>query len=495
MRKKVTIISGLIILILFIITFSMLNKSYSYGLYVDIEGTKGSRVLKYYDSSLDVEISFDEAYKYYGVKNYDYEVKNGEKIYFYKGQEITENEYVKGHASEEADDRASLYGSSAYRVHTTSEFEKAFDDIYNNLKIGEFRIEFSPYEDINFTEVKNYYDTNYGLTNYKQNWYTYAQKGEFEPDRFGLEISGAKNEGELILETYTIRISGNERVIIENYVNKILPYLKGNGTDYEKIALTFNLLKKSEYLVDDGFINDNLSSYTSAYDALITRKTNCIGYSIAFSYIMDKLGIESYIVDNIATVDAVNRVYSSTHTWNIVKLDNVFYKVDVTGNILLKSVSSSEVTDFNNTLSSTNYANAYSVSIDNTSIDKILNEVKNIKTTTTKKVEATTTTKTYPYEKPTNKTTTKLTTKDADGNTYVIVTDKKGNTQTVISTDEDETATADIEKTTNETTQSPKTQKKFNFNYILIPFAIGLIIFLIIYKLIKSKKIHIKLKK
>ena len=62
---------------------------------------------------------------------------------------------------------------------------------------------------------------------------------------------------------------------------------------------------------------------------LINNKTVCIGSATAFSYLMDKLGIESYIVDHIASYDAKNRIYYSSHTYNVVKLDGKYYIVDI----------------------------------------------------------------------------------------------------------------------------------------------------------------------
>lgn len=483
----------------------IVDKSYSYGLTTNISGSKGSRVINYYDVGNENKITFQDAYNYYGVKKYDYRVQNNETIYFYQGNEISQSEYTQGSASEEADNRASLYGTNAYRVHNTQEFKKAFDEIFNNLKIGEIHIEFSPYENIDFNEVKNYYDNNYGVTTINQNYYSYKIKGPQEPDHFGFDINTLKREGELVLDTKNIRITGNERKVLEDFTNKLLPYLKANGSDYEKIYAAYTYIKNTTtYEVDNGFINDLLASNTSAYDALINHRTTCIGYSIAFSYLMDKLGIESYIVDNITEANSQTHTFNSVHTWNIVKLNNVFYKVDLTGSIFLSVVSPSEL--YNNVLplATREYRSSQTVNIDYQSINRVLNESKNIKTTTTKRINPTTTTKTYPYEMPNQgiKTTKKdntqpdatttepttekiITTIDSEGNTWIVTTDEVGNTHTITTKNIEETTTTTKSNTTN------KKKIKINLNYILFPLLGIIILFLIVYKLRNRNKVSI----
>ena len=59
----------------------------------------------------------------------------------------------------------------------------------------------------------------------------------------------------------------------------------------------------------------------SAYSALVTGRSVCAGYSRAFQYIMTRLGIPTYFVSGTAT---------NNHAWNMVKLDDEYYNVDLT---------------------------------------------------------------------------------------------------------------------------------------------------------------------
>lgn len=483
MKKRIITFIILGAIIILIILIGSLKKSYAYGISKKISGTSGQYTLNYIDIESNSIIPFNDAAKYFGVPKYEYMNKDNKTIYFYQGKEISEAEYKKGSSIEAADNRANMYGKSAYRVHNTNEFKHALDDIYTNFKIGEFHIEFSHYEDIDLEEIHKYYKTHYGVLNYNQNYYTYQIKGPLEPARFGLEMNIIKQDEELVINSKNIRISGNERMVLEEFTNGLLPFLNQGKSDYDKILAAYTYLyNTASYITDNGFVDDLISSNTSAYDALINQRTTCIGYSIAFSYLMDKLGVESYIVDNITEVNPTSKTFSSVHTWNIVKLNDVFYKIDLTGNVFLGRVSKNELYDNTKNLASSSYNGNRNINIDYQSINAIRENAKQISTTTTTKVKGTSTTKTYSYELPYNpghgttypneeyKTTTET--------TYIITTDKEGNTIEIpITTEHNETTKTTISPIV------PNKKKKFNFNIVLIPLLVILLILLAILRL------------
>ncbi len=59
----------------------------------------------------------------------------------------------------------------------------------------------------------------------------------------------------------------------------------------------------------------------SAYSALVNGETVCAGYSRAFQYILQQLGIPCYYCTGFA---------GESHAWNIVALDDGYYNVDTT---------------------------------------------------------------------------------------------------------------------------------------------------------------------
>lgn len=59
----------------------------------------------------------------------------------------------------------------------------------------------------------------------------------------------------------------------------------------------------------------------SAYSALVLGRSVCAGYARSFQYLMQQLGIPCYYCMGTSGED---------HAWNIIKLDNTYYNVDVT---------------------------------------------------------------------------------------------------------------------------------------------------------------------
>ena len=74
------------------------------------------------------------------------------------------------------------------------------------------------------------------------------------------------------------------------------------------------LIKKADYARSSAMNQ-------SAYSALVSGDTVCAGYSRAFQYLMQQLGIPCYYCTGYS---------GEEHAWNIVKIDDVYYNVDTT---------------------------------------------------------------------------------------------------------------------------------------------------------------------
>ena len=86
------------------------------------------------------------------------------------------------------------------------------------------------------------------------------------------------------------------------------------STDYEKEKYVYDsIIDVTEYDID-------ASVNQSPYSALVNGKSVCAGYARAFQYIMTKLSIPTYYCAGM----------SKGHAWNIVKLENGYYNVDLT---------------------------------------------------------------------------------------------------------------------------------------------------------------------
>ena len=517
----------ILLLILSVIISAILtinNKSYSITCdYVDVDlvtNSNNTHNLIYYciSGSNKYQISNDDAINYYDKYHY----MTGFGYYFHDGVEIDKDSYEYGRALEERDRVAASYGDAGIRVHSTQEFESKIDDIFNNLSIGDFYFVFSNKENVNVKEVITYLKNKYGVNDVNKNYYKYSLKGDFEPIRevySDATIQSIQNNELFEFNTEAIfRINKSEKEKADNLVNQILPYLTGDGSDYQKILGTYNYIRTYfTYLTDNGFVNNLLASNTSLYDAVVERKSVCIGYSITFSYIMDKFGIDSYIVDVIDYADPSTGSYSSQHSYNLVKLDNKYYVVDTTGGVFLKAVYGLSDNNLSN-LSTTDYQGGNSFNLDINSINNIYNnyngsvtydEITLPSTTTTSRVDITgtlidnnTTKKSSSNTNTDNNTNSNNTSNRAEESSdttsttssykTVYITNEKGekvvdeNNNYVTITDN----TNDTSNTTDNNIDNKSNNKTYSnifVNIILICSAIILLVILIKIKLSKKK--------
>ena len=95
----------------------------------------------------------------------------------------------------------------------------------------------------------------------------------------------------------------------------ILSTARTLGSDFEKEKYVHDALTD---IID---YNTAAPMNQSAYSALVNGSTVCAGYARAFQYLMQQLGIPCYYCTGYA---------GESHAWDIVKLDNDYYNVDVT---------------------------------------------------------------------------------------------------------------------------------------------------------------------
>ena len=104
-----------------------------------------------------------------------------------------------------------------------------------------------------------------------------------------------------------------------NKFNKKVDNIVGNANNYDSDY------EKEKYVHDEilSIVDYDVSApiNQTAYSALINGKTVCSGYSRSFQYIMTRLGIPTYFLTGTA---------KENHAWNIVKLSDGYYNVDLT---------------------------------------------------------------------------------------------------------------------------------------------------------------------
>ncbi|MCR5715666.1 MAG: hypothetical protein K6G23_02310 [Lachnospiraceae bacterium] len=87
------------------------------------------------------------------------------------------------------------------------------------------------------------------------------------------------------------------------------------GSDVEKVKYAH------DYLVDQITYTHTGAADQTIYGGLVQRQCVCAGYSKSFDYMMHKMGIQCTVIVGDAGGD---------HSWNLLKLDNDYYMMDVT---------------------------------------------------------------------------------------------------------------------------------------------------------------------
>lgn len=114
----------------------------------------------------------------------------------------------------------------------------------------------------------------------------------------------------------TINDLESAKAEFEESVNGILSEVSQEWDSYEKERYIHDLLiSRIDY-------NLNSDMNQSAYSALVNGSTVCAGYAKSFQYLMQRLGIPCYYSTGISE--------GESHAWNIVKLEERFYNIDLT---------------------------------------------------------------------------------------------------------------------------------------------------------------------
>ncbi len=249
-------------------------------------------------------------------------------VYFIKGLEVSKEEYQEKYANNEADKLASSYGEYGLRVHNAEEIINAIKNIYDNRLSNEYHLVYSTLERerINFETINTFLKENY-MSDIEQNAYRYVEYGIRQPIKY-LPIY---NSSEVVINGGISKISESEEKIVNQFLDTFDNQMQGKS-DYEKIVAIYNYLKKTvQYETDDGYINFQ-DGLLSPYDTLIKRKGVCIGLATTFQFLAERYQIESYIIDRVADVDEKTNTYSTIHTYNIVKLNDLWYIIDINSN-------------------------------------------------------------------------------------------------------------------------------------------------------------------
>lgn len=280
---------------------------------------------KYVLSIIDnnVEISYEEAISKYGINEYMIYTINDTDYYFYLGNQISYDDYFEEMEKRELQLSCESIGTSCIIVNSTDEVIDTIKSLYDNKIAGIYYLFYTSYDykNIDFDKVNEFYQKEY-ISDIDKNMYKYDEYYLYRPEKFLLEY----DENKLTIDLNIIKTNEEEINKVNTFLETFLKLFDGKS-DYEKILGVYTYINNTaQYVVDDGYINF-IDGQLSAYDVLIKHKTVCIGNATTFQLLMERLGIESYIVDHVSTKS--EDTYATTHTYNIVKLDGEWYIVDI----------------------------------------------------------------------------------------------------------------------------------------------------------------------
>lgn len=130
--------------------------------------------------------------------------------------------------------------------------------------------------------------------------------------------TGQKLVTRLLMEYYMTQDEINAaNAIIDSVAADYLSGIKPEWNDLEKVIYTNNYLCRNCSYAD----NIIMSSHT-IYGALVAKEPVCDGYSKAFKFLINKVGVESVVATSL----------SMQHAWNMVNVNGDFYHLDVTWN-------------------------------------------------------------------------------------------------------------------------------------------------------------------
>ncbi len=182
--------------------------------------------------------------------------------------------------------------------------------LYRQIYANAIELEnnFKPVITINIKEVKNAFEAllyDHPELFWLSNTYSYKYTKDNNCVQITINFNFNKNNIE------------QEKAKFNQEVNRIVNSAKKYKTDYEKELYVHN------YLINNIDYTNISSLNQSAYSAIVNKKSVCAGYSKAFQLIMRKLNISAYYVVGYANTD---------HAWNIIKINNKYYNVDLTWN-------------------------------------------------------------------------------------------------------------------------------------------------------------------
>lgn len=178
-----------------------------------------------------------------------------------------------------------------------------------------------------YERLKNYEDSAdlYASVSAEDFWTAYHSVLADHPEFFWVGTSAQIKESALTRKVMGYEISttvekknrDHLRASLEAAADECIAGISPEASDYEKIKYVY------EYLINTTDYDAESPNNQNIQSALLGHNSVCAGYSKAFQYILHRMGMFcTYITGK--TTDG------SDHGWNMVRIDGIYYHVDVT---------------------------------------------------------------------------------------------------------------------------------------------------------------------
>lgn len=134
--------------------------------------------------------------------------------------------------------------------------------------------------------------------------------------QYAMNTNTKKLASAVIFYKYSDEKIAEMQKAVDAEVAKVLDGVTDDMTEYDKVKYFH------DYLASGVVYDESTENCRDIYGVFVDKKAICGGYSKAFSYLCDKVGIETATVTGDADGEA--------HMWNMVKIDGEWYNIDIT---------------------------------------------------------------------------------------------------------------------------------------------------------------------
>ena len=198
-------------------------------------------------------------------------------------------------------------GKNAYYFTTlSSEEKKVYLEIYNSVVNMKESITLSSTDKDDVDRIFNLCMMDHPEIFYCEGYHSKVSEAEGKVLSIGFE--GKFN--------YSRQERKEKEEKIRNAAKKVIDSVPKNGSDYDKAKYVF------EWIIDNTAYDLNAPDNQNIVSVFLNKRSVCQGYTYAYKYLLNKLGIFCTIVYGEAS--------GANHAWNLAKLDGTYCYIDVT---------------------------------------------------------------------------------------------------------------------------------------------------------------------